>query len=132
MRDERLDRAHMTSASAVMLPFYPIFCLGYPSTILLDPRAAHLPAFEGIAGALPMWTLTWYGVGVLMLAALALHTRMAYAFALGVLFAVMCVWFGVFAYAAANADGAWTTVWWPTLGATAAIASLRSVLRDRP
>ena len=131
-----LDRAHITTASRLMLPVYALFFAGVGLSLTLtpQPRLRQTPAF---AYADRLLDLDWWGAGYLVVAlaltlALVLRHRATYRAAL----AVGCVWMAgwavlvaVSAWEGQASFAAWT---WPAFVALASYATLRSLaVRER-
>lgn len=126
-----LTREHVTAASRIMLPTYPVFLLvvGLNLTFTSDAR---LLASPGLSYAARSFDLTFWGIGFLtvalvLAAALLVHRRHWYQVGLGVAISWLLIWTGVLALAALN-GGASPTAWvWPAFIARACWASLVSL-----
>lgn len=126
-----LTRDHVTIASRVMLPCYPVFALGVGLSFLLTPHG-RLLATPTLAYIDQTISLEFVGAGFLavaavLAAALVTHRRRTYQLAL----AVMCLW--MLAYAgftlasAITAEASWSAWTWPAMIAAACWASSLSL-----
>src|SRR5690348_15692484 len=112
-----LDRAHITVASRVMLPVYPIFSALFGLGLLLTPRDRMLqtPVFQTAdhVAPLPTWGVLFLVVAALQVSAMVAKTRPRYTLALGLLIVLMGVWTVVFIASALHDQAPWTSPLWP-------------------
>ena len=127
-----LTRATVTVASRIMLPTYAMFFAGVGLSLILTPgeRLVQTPAF---LYADRLISLTWWGIGYLVLAvvmlwAMAVHSRMAYRYALSAAFVWMASWAALSFAAALDGGQASFSAWtWPAFVAVACWATLASL-----
>lgn len=83
-----LDRAHVTTASAVMLRAYPVLNLVFGVAFVFDPqgRLGRAPSLDPARAAFPLqvWGAMWLGLAALMAGAWLTRVRDRYVFALKV------------------------------------------------
>lgn len=74
-----LDRAHITSASAVMLPWYVVTDATFGVLFIIDPgdRFAGAPSLAAARGLLPLpaWGGLWFALAAVMVAAAVSRSR---------------------------------------------------------
>jgi hypothetical protein len=121
----------VTVASRVMLRTYPVFNGTYGLALLLTPLPDLLavPAYRTASHFLPMqtWALAFLAVALVQLAALVIHRRAGYIFALGLMVVLCGAWTLLFTYGAIRMTNPWTAPPFPLLAACAAYASLKSL-----
>lgn len=126
-----LDRTHVTVASRVMLPTYPVFFIGFGLALLLTPPEVMqaTPSFRTAADIMPLttWGVVLLGAAGFQLAALAVGRRSMYIAALSVALICMVLWAGIFAYAAGRGGAPWTAPMWPAFLAISCYATMRSL-----
>jgi hypothetical protein len=126
-----LDKAHVTRASRIMLPAYPIFFLAFGLGLLLTPTRVMLatPSFRTAADIMPLptWGAILVGVAAFQAFALGGRRRSTYLAALGVGLVCMVGWVLIFAWAAFQGGAPWTAPMWPAFVAVACVASMVSL-----
>lgn len=126
-----LDRTHVTVASRVMLPTYPLFFTAFGLTLLLTPRPVMqaTPSFRYAANIMPLhtWGTLLVAVALLQTVALLINRREWFMGSLGVALASMLVWTAVFTLAAIYGGAPWSAPVWPGFVAIGCWASLRSL-----
>lgn len=127
----RLDRAHVTRASQVMLPTYVGFfaVIGLNDLITPDQRLAASPvlSYAGHVMPLPAWGGVFLTAALLMLLALFSNARKLYQYALLVCALSMAVWTVVDVFAAVRSQATWGGWAYPALVVAACVASYRSL-----
>jgi len=128
-----LDRAHVTSASRIMLPSYAIFFavigLGYIFGQAGRVIAAPMLRYADTIMPIQVWGGVFLACGLLMALALRLHHRLLYRWALTICGFSMVIWTGVAIAGAIWSDVTLTAWVWPWLVLQACRASNRSLLR---
>lgn len=132
MNRDRLDWAHMTRASRVMLVTYPIFLLWLGLNYVITPEdrlTSSSVVFQTASEMfrMPLWGTVFLAVMLLQVAALCVHSRTLYQVALCVMFGIMLTWFTVFAVSVFQADASPGAPAWPFLAMAATIASWLSL-----
>lgn len=127
-----LTRPNVTAASRIMLPAYPVLMAVIGLNYLATPsaRLARTPSLAYADSLLPLegWGALFLGIAGLMVAALLLHRREWYLYALSLTVVTQAVWAVVFL--AAIPAGASPSAWvWPAFVAVACAASWRSLAR---
>lgn len=126
-----LDRAHVTVASRIMLPTYPLFVGSVGLSMTLTPldRLLETPAFAYAADLAPLrlWGAGFLAVAAILIAGLLVHRRSTYVAGLAVMVTWMGGWTALLALSAINGDSspsAWT---WPAFVAVAGFATMSSL-----
>lgn len=129
-----LDRAHVTVASRVMLPTYPMLAgvLGAGFLFTPEPILLETPIYRSMAHLAP---LHFWGAGLLLIAAiqlvaLALYQRRGrglYQYALGLLAVWMAAWAGVCVVAYFGGEASPVAWVWPAFAARCCWASMLSL-----
>lgn len=126
-----LDRAHVTTASRIMLPTYPAFAGGLGINFLIRghdlTRAGVFYDVADTMAPLEVWGLVFLAVAVVQVAALISHRRFVYQSGLALMVGVMSVWAVVGLMAAMLEVGSYTAPLWPGFVVVACIASFRSL-----
>lgn len=129
-----LSRDRITSASKIMLPFYPIFSLAIGlSYILGDPERTSTPAFHYVREIAPLSTWGWAFLVIALLEVLALWKQSRYFMvtALAIAVGAYLAWSLSFVVSIIQTDDASLTAPWLWLLASVAhYASLSSVTKD--
>ena len=125
-----LSRTNVTAASRIMLPAYVVFfaAIGI-NYIRAGATAAASPplAFANAFMPLPAWGALFVGCALLMAAALALHRRMLYRWALRMCGLSMMFWTVVIGFASLAGEATPAAAIWPAFVAVACMASDRSL-----
>lgn len=91
-----LDRAHVTVASRVMLPAYPVLAGVLGAGFLLTPERVLLetPIYRTMAGLMPLhfWGAGLLLIGAVQVIALLAMRRQTYGFTLGLMAVWMAAW----------------------------------------
>jgi hypothetical protein len=121
----------VTVASRVMLRTYPVFNGCYGLALLLTPLPDLLavPAYRTLNGILPMqtWALAFLVVALVQVAALVIHRRASYVFALALMVVLCGIFCLLLAYGALRMTNPWTAPPFAMLATCAAYASLKSL-----
>lgn len=126
-----LTRDNITAASQVMLPTYVLAFAAFGLSYLFGPRAT-LVASPSLAFAddlmpLRAWGCLFLACSLVMAAALALHRRLLFRFALRMCGVSMYAWAGIIALATLAGDASLSAPVWSAFVATACFASDRSL-----
>ena len=126
-----LDRRHVTVASKIMLPTYPVLAAVLGAGFLLTPESTLLqtPIYRSMAHLMP---LAFWGVGLLVVAAiqvasLVVNRRTTYSYALGLMVVWMAAWVVVCVVAYFRGDGSPFAWVWHAFAARACWASMLSL-----
>lgn len=127
-----LDRAHVTVASRIMLPAYPLFAAGIGLSLILTPldRLSETPAFRYVAELAPLrlWGAVFLTVAAVLVVALLVRRRPAYVLGLSLMCMWMLGWAGLLVASAIKEESSWSAWTWPLFVAVACYASLASLL----
>lgn len=127
-----LDRAHVTVASRVMLPAYPLFmgALGVSFVVAPDRILLKTPTFNFAdrLAPLPLWGVMFLLAAAGMTLALLIHRRAAYQAAIVVAFGAMG-WWTILTFASTVAgDASPTAALWPAFVSVALYATYQSLV----
>lgn len=126
-----LDRAHVTEALRVLIPWLPVlaFVLGADYLTMDRAKIEQVTVYSTADSIMPMsaWGAMFLTCSAVLVTAMLLHNRAVYAAAVSLLFAALTVWTGIFLYSIVD-EGASPSAWiWPATGAVVAVAVIRSL-----
>lgn len=126
-----LDREHITSASRVMLPSYAIFIGGLGIGYIAGYRIGQNPMLKYADHIMPLevWGGVFVACSLTMTAALILHRRLLYQYALMMCAVSMFIWMLVAIVGIFSQPITFTAPLWPGLVMQACRASNRSLFR---
>lgn len=127
-----LDRRHVTVASRVMLPTYPVLAGGLGIGFLLTPEAELLktPIYRSMDMLMPLgfWGAGLFVMALAQVAALLVNRRPVYVASLSIMIVWMAAWAGVDVWSFTQ-DEASPFAWlWPAFAARCCWASMQSLL----
>lgn len=128
-----LNRTNVTAASRIMLPLYPLCFIPLGLMFLLQSSARTSgPVYDVARYLAPMWVwgIVFMLVGLIEVAALLVHNRRVYVFALTCGAGLSTFWGCLIFAAAVNSPVvSFTGGWWYLIPIAAHLASARSVAR---
>lgn len=127
-----LDRAHITKASEIMLPAYPIFMgwIGCTWVLSSAEKIANSSMVLHVASGMlpiPVWGACFVVVSFIQMLALWQNRRVLYLVSLALMAGTMMVWSVVTVVTIFHQGGSPSAPAWPLLAMAAAIASARSL-----
>ena len=127
-----LTRDTVTRASRVMLPVHVVVNVGYGLALIAEPtkHLLEVPAYRTLDAIAPIHAWGWLFIlaGAVQLAAMALHRRYPYVYALGVGLVIGGTLAGMLVAGAVRDTNPWTAPWFPLFYTAGCWASIRSLV----